>query len=564
MAWTLTVGGTDITNRVRRGSIRIQQRAYRTSTTMSFDVEDANRSVTVNPEAEVILLENTTRQFAGNVRVRNRTHRGHTLSRVYDVTCQDFTALLSDDVIQSGARNVVETDKARISWLITTFGSKGVTAGTGVIQNVASMPAQDFSGMTLHEALTEVAKFSWARFYVDYNKDLKYTKTSVGTAPFNLSDTPNGSTTFGYQEFSIEEDTTDLVNSVLVIGEGVSLFREDATSITTYGRRRTVLEDREITTTTDANTRGDAFVAARAYPASEGSVVIDRAGVTAGMTIQITNSGLGISAQTFTISAMETTFSDIDPLPRYELTFGRTPRSLASTVGSAHEAAQAALRAIAATGEPVADLSIGGANLLPNSSFENAIATGWTVGANWVFSFGVTDAVSGTKVARVTESASASTTDQLTGPEVAVVATDDYWVSAWVYVRSRSAGTYLINLRCKNAAGTLLGTIAVGASFVAATTGWQRVSVRMGPNTAYGRTLWPTGTTKVDMQADVTGTATLTVDTDAWQIERGDLLSAYVPAPYELKDASITGALMADLSVTLAKLAVDSVDNSKL
>jgi len=567
MAWTLTAGGTDIITRVQRGSLRIQQRAYRSAAVMTFEVEDFGKTVTVSPEQEIILTEDGTRRFAGHVKGRGRSHRGHTLSRVYDITCADYSALLDMDVVSSpSVRSTAETDKARISWLMSTFGSHGITYSNLVTQYVASMPEQDFTGMTLRESLTQIAKYSWARFYVDFNKELVFTKTANAVAGFNLSDTPNDSTTFGYEEFELQEDTTELINAVYVIGEGVGLWREDATSIATYGRREMVLNDAEIKDTATANTRGDALIAGRKDPKLSGTVTIRRPGVNAGNSIQITNSGWGVSAQTFTVTAVNTSWVDQHSEALYQLAFGAAPTSLADTLGGIAGTAHDALQMAQATDalEPVADLSVAGANLVPNSSFESGSGGNWTVGSNWVVNYVSAlpqeDAITGTKVARV--ALSLQTAGDLITPYIAISRTDDYWISAWSRLISRTSGTAVIEVQEFSAANALLATNVI-ASLTAAQAAWTRHSLRFGPNTAYGRTAWNASTAKVRILfRSLSGT--LTWEVDGVQFERGKLLTAYAPSPQELVDGSITGTHMADLSVTLSKLATDSVDTSKL
>lgn len=539
-------------------------KAYGNISTLAFRVDDETGSIVIDTEDEIYLTDDGIKVFAGICRQVAQTDQGVTTQRAYQVAAQDFNSRLDDDVIDVGLRTTSESDKARIAWLFATFGTHGINAGTAsVVQLRATMPAeQDFSGMTLHEALTEIAKYTGGSFYVDFDKVLHYYDSETIAAPFALSDTPNGTTSFEYEDFTLPRDSIDRCNAVYVIGDAISGWRYLGGVPPAAGTRRAVtIRDPEITTTAQLEAAGDSYLAQHDSDRQLGSLVTYKAGLRAGMTVQITNAGWGYVATSFRISSV--TFNpETKDRVRYTINFGARPVTLmehfAKTIGAVNVLAQN----VQDVNTIVADLSAGGGNLVPNSSFEDGSA--WSVGAQWVIGL---DPVSpqepfaGSKVARVSLAAQAA--GNLVSAYIPVSRLDDYWFSAWRFVRSRSAGTARLYLEEVSAADVVLATHVFDTG--AADIEWTRVSLHFANVAGSAVTAWQAGTVKVRIGANSAGAAaTLVLDVDGVQLERGKIITAYAPAPYELVDGSITGPKMADLAVTLAKLADGAVSTAKL
>ena len=282
--------------------------------TMSARLRDAAGTAVVLPECATRVTDGATVIFRGKVKKRGKVEeRLRTREKWYAITCQDATSLLVDDIIDTGGvRSTAESDAARIVWLVSTFGSKGVTAalvaGGGFIQSLygSNLPEQDFTGLSLYAAIGEVLKFSGGNIYVDTALALHHFSTETNAAPFNLSDNPNGSTTFGYQGFDFPDDSMDLTNAVYVIGaDGVGEWVTDATSINTYGRKESAFKDAELADHTARLAAGNAILAQFKNPRGPIKVTVFRAGLRAGMTIQITNSVWGLTAVTYRIEQVE-------------------------------------------------------------------------------------------------------------------------------------------------------------------------------------------------------------------------------------------------------------------
>jgi hypothetical protein len=568
----LTIDGTDRRSVIEADSLAVRERDGIAS--IEFDILDKARAIDVPDHAELIAFDWPERIFGGYVADATPTFLGPT--RRWRVKGQDYNALLDEDVIPAPAyRSAHETAGERVIWLFATHGTKGLTAGT-YVQDIGLMPGgtddepeQDFGGKTFREALDYICRLIKGAYHVDFQREVHFYPADVGeslTAPFAISDVPNYSTSFPHVGMTRTRQTSDSRNAVYIRGKGIEGWFPDPPPAAAI-RRAGVIRDEAIESAEQLASAGAAFLA-KHQTFEQVTATIVRPGLHTGMAIQVSHAGYGMAAEPLMVREVLTKLHT-NHWPVYDLTLGSRDETvgnyLGGVAGTADRALEEAQNAATASGEPVADLSIGGANLLANSDFENEAAPGWTVGAWWVFGLIEEngDTVSGTKVARLEEVGYAGTDDALITPPVKVDADDDYWVSAWVNVRSISAGTFRVLARMLDSGGASLGDVVLG-EWDAPTGEWVRVSVRLGPNNAYDRTPFLDGTVAVDIYADADGTATLSADVDAMQVERSSLLTAYAPAPYELTDSSIYGWHIAPGAVGSTQIDDDSISTAHL
>ena len=266
--------------------------------------------------------------------------------------------------------------------------------------------------------------------------------------------------------------------------------------------------------------------------------------------------------------------------PLYEINFGSAPPSMSGQIGGAVKLADNALRiasgAVPAAVGAVADLSVAGSNLVPNSSIESAGSVGWAIGSGWTYGYipqSPERAYSGVKVARLDTAGAAA--GELVTPLMGIDRLDDWWCSYWSFLRSRSSGSVTAKVRQFNAAGADLGadlTLASPGSTVEAL--WTRHSLHLGPNTEFGRTAFHANAASVALVFDDASTGTLVWDVDGLQVERGRLITSWAPMPYELVDGSITGdhighgaiteTNIQEGSITTPLLASGAVETDKL
>lgn len=353
MALQVLVNAVDVTSSTDLATLEIRNVGFSQTASAKLRIIDTAGTLTILPEHILLVKDGSLELFEGKIRNRQRTEigTGSNRKKVYDLTAQDVTSYLVDDVCDYALRILPETDKDRIEWLLSTFGTKGVTGGSTVQQVYGTvMPAnQDFSGMTLYEAIEDVCRVSGAKFYVAYDLTLHYFTSESNPSSWNFSDNPNGSTTFGYKELQLPEDTVELVNAVFVMGkDGVSVWRPDpgswpTASQTAYGRREFTIRDSSITTTTEANAAGDAFIATHDQPKGPITLRTYKAGLKAGQTIQLTNATWGISAVTYPVTSVVMTILPGTTSPVFDVTLNGLPVDLSSSIGTVGTSASNAI-----------------------------------------------------------------------------------------------------------------------------------------------------------------------------------------------------------------------------
>jgi hypothetical protein len=206
-------------------------------------------------------------------------------------------------------------------------------------------------------------------------------------------------------------------------------------------------------------------------------------------------------------------------------------------------------------------VSIGGGNLIPNSSFEvDSNTDGWA--DNWgnYLGFGTptidTDSKHGARSQRVLAIGSiANPCISLQGNRPPITAGSTYVISAWA---KADVGQTLL-LGCKTFAvatgGAEMGTFAQSI-VVAASDSWQRLSITVTPsaNSFISPTIGLAGTPAAGTQLRV----------DAVQVEQGDMITAYAPKPDEILPGTITGTEISDNAITTPKLSAGAVVAGKI
>lgn len=566
MAWQLlnvTKANFDLTDFVPAESLAYTHSAYGEISTLAFRAEDDAGTLDLDPEDELVLTDGGVKAFAGYLRQLNQTDDGRSSARVFDCIAQDYTSALSDDVVDVPFfRDGNESDKSVITALFAAFGTRGVVVGTEVQTLRATMGVgQEFFGLNLHQAVTEVEKIVGASFFVDFDKRLHHYTSESNAAPFNVSDDPNYSTTFEYEAFRLPQDSVETVNAVFVIGDGISGWRYKGGSPPAAGSRRAaVLRNDEVKTQAQLDVFGDAYLASNSDPRLPGQLITFRGGLRAGMTLQVTHAGHGLTAVSYRIQSIEARGQTRDRIA-YSVRFGSKPVTLGEVIGRTTQELGRVASVLSDTQTKVLDLSIAGANVVPNSSLEDG--TAWSVGAQWVIGFDPTPnaAYAGTKVGRVT--LAAQTAGNLVTPLITVDRTDDWWISAFRFIRSRTSGTFRIYVEELDSTNALLRTTV--ANFTAVDTEWKRQAWHFGPAASADVIAWMPTTAKVRLGFSSAGAAaTLSADVDGAQIERSKILTAYAPSPTDLLTAPITTTQIADDAITTPKLATNAVVAGKI
>jgi microcystin-dependent protein len=215
-------------------------------------------------------------------------------------------------------------------WTATTSA-----ASTGTVHTIRGAYRFAYDGPLTYNAIaTWTTSRAWGAAVATY-------KEATTDAPFGLSDAPDGSLTFGYQNLVIDQESTELRNKVVVIGgSGYEDLFTDDTSRGLYNDvgRTGVIKDTNITNATDGALAASAYFLENAYHKTQGSLITFRSGLVPGMDVDVTSAnqllgqfGWNVGTTTFRVQTVTTMYPRIGEIS-YAVGFGTVPRRLAEAI----------------------------------------------------------------------------------------------------------------------------------------------------------------------------------------------------------------------------------------
>lgn len=317
-------------------SLQMQDNGARESASASFDMPDFGNAFSMLPEDEITISEVgalTTPLFGGFVRTLSNTVAG--TGRGYRVTCYDYSTLLDRSNVVQDDRAAGETDKARLTYLMTTYGTAvGLSSSATQLATLnGSMLAQKFRLLSLRQAIESVlgAALVTGNYAVDASKRLVTWDNVAGlaTAPYNLIiGTPAGGQ-IAPADLTIDGDSSELYNAYFVRGSTAagSGWFVDAASVASWGRREKYIDAPESDLAWKASNIGLAALADTAQPKYHGSFSTQspKDGWRARQRVLVTSTQHNLSAAPFDIQKVTTTYLSGTGLRDYAVQFGSPP-----------------------------------------------------------------------------------------------------------------------------------------------------------------------------------------------------------------------------------------------
>lgn len=253
------------------------------------------------------------------------------------LTCRNFGDLLDSTIITTAVTYTSQTDSAIIAALFSTYLTEISTSAVDTVSTIATIT---FDNISLRQAMEQICNLTGAQFYVDTNKVLQYHSPSATAAPFGISDTPDNITTFNplYQptyllDFSNGANQVKVIGALGSGGTALTSTRNSTASQTLYGIKSRVIVDRNITTSGQADARGDIELARYATPIQSGTFATYRDGLAIGQLIPVTLNSLNVSGS-FLISKVTRTYPSTTDC-KYVVEFGPYQPDLARALRKA-------------------------------------------------------------------------------------------------------------------------------------------------------------------------------------------------------------------------------------
>lgn len=278
---------------------------------MSGTVVDGSGTIEFDVEDEVWCKIGGEFAFGGHIKTCVMSLRSEVGPRAWELSAQDYTAKLDDSVIDHPKTRGSESLADRVDWILT-FLSYPITSGSLDLPSV-DVDKADYDGMTVREALDQVADDQRLFYYVDFEKALHMFRTETLSAPFDLDDTtPDFAERFPYSQWSHSRDSVELANAAYVQGEKRQTWVTDSPSIASYGRQERSVSDGELVTLTQRENAGARANAELAQPQIDGSLLCHEPGLRAGMRFLLTEGEFGFDEEAFLVTVVE--LEAVDPL----------------------------------------------------------------------------------------------------------------------------------------------------------------------------------------------------------------------------------------------------------
>lgn len=267
--------------------------------------------------------------FRGFIRSRHPTTG---MNSMLDLIADDIGGLLDDTWIPSEPRPA-ETLKARIGYLWGKYAGSFLASDMTAVASIGgTLPAQNFAGVTLREAIeaTISQASSTATYYVDALGVLHVFTASASSAPYAVVvGTPAGGQ-IAPEDLDIDFDSNSYANRVYVQGAtpAGSGFFVDAIAIAAAGGliRTATLEAPDCETAAMATSLASMYLGRVSSALVRGrfSASSPYVGWRADQNVTVTEPDMGISAEVFRIANVTTTFQKIPTgyRRRYEVEFG--------------------------------------------------------------------------------------------------------------------------------------------------------------------------------------------------------------------------------------------------
>lgn len=218
---TVKINNVDRSNLLLRDSLFVRSGISNSIDVAEFDLRDPAGAFTPEDWDEVEISVNGTEIFGGYIIQRDGDSIGAGSDKrpLWHVTCKDRSILLDRVIVNR--RFWGTSDKGIISTLFGLYLSgEGFSVGDHTQQIRADIDI-NFEEVTFREALNELAARAGAKWHIGPDgKVYWYSIDTPADAPFDISQTPNNTTTFAPLESTLKRsvDSSQIINRVRVIG----------------------------------------------------------------------------------------------------------------------------------------------------------------------------------------------------------------------------------------------------------------------------------------------------------------------------------------------------------
>jgi hypothetical protein len=208
---TVTIGGVDVTTHIDAGDFVLNNVASGQVSTCSFTLTQATGMV-ADTWQEIIVRAGTTKIFGGYVMTVD-IDPDDILGVTKKISASDYSVRLRKIIISATYAN--KTDVQIIENIFQTYLGSWTRSFNCTPTTFGSISFTDKPIIDILNTITNMTGVAW---YVSPDKWLCYYDPPPSSPPFDISDTPNYSTTFPAEAITKARDGTSLINRVIING----------------------------------------------------------------------------------------------------------------------------------------------------------------------------------------------------------------------------------------------------------------------------------------------------------------------------------------------------------
>lgn len=222
MAITLTIAGSNFLPQYKTNSVQIREVIQNKSGVMNMNINVQPGDTAPQEGSEIIYKDGSRFLFAGFISRVSPTEIGKGQLFIYKVEASDYAYIFNSKIARRAYTNKT------LAYIVADLMDAYVDSTYGfTVTNVATGPTIEsitFDHISIRKCFEKLQKLTGYVWYVDYEKNLYFTTQTATAAPEDITET-----SANFSEVAIDYDTSQLKNSVIVIGssEGV----ESATTI---------------------------------------------------------------------------------------------------------------------------------------------------------------------------------------------------------------------------------------------------------------------------------------------------------------------------------------------
>lgn len=228
MTFVLTIAGANFLPQYKTNSAHIREVIQNKSNVMNVEITVKPGETAPQEGSEIIFKDGSRFLFAGFISRVSPTEIGKGQMFIYKVEASDYSYIFASKIARRAYTNKT------LGYIVSDLMSTYVSSSYGfTVTNVATGPTIEsitFDHISIRKCFEKLQKLTGYIWYVNYQKDLYFKTQSATPAPENITDSSNN-----YSEVSIDYDTSQVKNSVIVIGSNEGVESETTVSETFVG-----------------------------------------------------------------------------------------------------------------------------------------------------------------------------------------------------------------------------------------------------------------------------------------------------------------------------------------